>query len=48
MSKITKIRGSKGSQSYDNSTQLLFNLSDFNKKPVEIRLNTKQISSKRK
>jgi hypothetical protein len=45
MSKITNKSGNKTNQSHDNSTQLLFNLSDFNIKPVEVRFNTEQVSS---
>ncbi|MFA5974523.1 MAG: transposase [Lentimicrobiaceae bacterium] len=45
MSKITKNVGNKNSQSYDKSTELLFSLSDFNHKAVEVRFNTEQISS---
>lgn len=45
MSKITKKSGSKNTQSDDKSTQLLFSLSDFNQKAVEVRFNTEQISS---
>jgi len=45
MSKITKKSGSKNSKFDDNSTQFLFNLSDFNEKPVEIRFNFEQVSS---
>lgn len=45
MCKITKKSGSKITQSDDKSTQLLFSLSDFNQKAVEVRFNFEQVSS---
>jgi len=45
MSKITNKSGSKNTQSDYNSTHLLFNLSDFNQKAVEVRFNFEQVSS---
>jgi hypothetical protein len=45
MSKITKKSGIKNFQSNVKSSELLFSLSDFNQKLVEVRFNTEQISS---
>ena len=45
MCKITKKSDSKITQSDDKSTQLLFSLSDFNQKAVEVRFNFEQVSS---
>jgi hypothetical protein len=45
MSKITKKSGCNGSQREVKSTELPFNLSDFNQKAVEVRFNFEQVSS---
>ncbi len=45
MDKITKNKSQQAKNSEKNLTPTLFNLSDFNKKKVEVRFNTEQVSN---